>query len=72
VTSTDEHTPSPASADVADGPPLRTVVELAIGFAVMYGVHAWLGIYRLLWFMFFGLLGWLASTLDAKDRKGAR
>ena len=72
MTSTDEHTPSPASANVADGPPLRTAVWLAIGFAVMCGVHAWLGISRLLYLMFFGLLGWLASTLDAEDRKGAR
>jgi hypothetical protein len=46
---------------------LRTAVWLAIGFAVMCGIHAWLGIYRLLWFMFFGVLGWLASTLDRED-----
>ena len=46
---------------------LRMAAGLAGGFAVMCGVHAWLGISRLLYLMFFGLLGWLASMLENED-----
>jgi hypothetical protein len=49
-----------------------TAAGLAAGFAVMCGLHAWLGISRLLYLMFFGLLGWLASTLEGEDRGGSR
>jgi hypothetical protein len=46
---------------------LRMAAGLAGGFAVMCGLHAWLGISRLLYLMFFGLLGWLASMLENDD-----
>jgi hypothetical protein len=38
----------------------------------MCGLHAWLGISRLLYLMFFGLLGWLASMLEGEDPGGSR
>jgi hypothetical protein len=47
---------------------LWTAAGLGVGFAVMCGLHAWLGISRLLYLMFFGLLGWLASLLEGDDQ----
>ena len=51
---------------------LWTAAGLAVGFAVMCGLHAWLGISRLVYLMFFGLLGWLASILEGEDPGGSR
>jgi hypothetical protein len=51
---------------------LWTAAGLAVGLAVMCGLHAWLGISRLLYLMFFGLLGWLASMLEGEDSGGSR
>jgi hypothetical protein len=51
---------------------LWTAAGLAVGFALMCGLRAWLGISRLLYLMFFALLGWLASMLEGEDPGGSR